>query len=390
MSPETEQARIQDAIAALLPRVREAREEAEALRQTPPWLAAELTRAGAYQLYLPRAMGGPELSPLAAFQIVEDISAADGSVGWCVMIAAAMSLNLALLPTEAGRDIAGAPADYRGAGSARPGGKAWAVEGGYRVTGRWNFASGMTHARWFYGTCVMMEGERPVLNAQGRPVLRAVWMPSEQVTKLDTWRVVGMRGTGSGDFAVEDFFVPEQRSVLSDSRPSQTTPLFHPRSRFVVLWTPSAANALGIARGAIDDLIDMAQTEASTLSAERLRDRAAVQAKIGEAEAIYGAARAYVLESVAAVWAALTEGREPADREIARARLAITHAMREATRAVDIVFHAAGTNAIYDAQPLERAFRDVHVAIQHGATLPIYYESAGKVMLGLRPEDPGW
>lgn len=390
MPPETEESRIRAAVTALLPRIRDAREEAEALRQTPPWLAAELTRAGAYQVYLPRAMGGPELPPLSAFRIVEEISAADGSVGWCVMIAAAMSLNLSLLPTATGRVIAGEPADYRAAGSARPGGKAWAVEGGFRVSGRWNFASGIANARWLYCTCVMMDGDRPVLNPSGRPVLRAVWVPREQTTSLDTWRVVGMRGTGSGDFTVDDVFVPDRHSVLSDTRPAQTTALYHPRARFVVLWTPSAANALGIARGAIDDLMAMSGTETSTLSTQLLRDRPAVQAKLGEAEAIYGSARAYVLETVAAVWDAVTTGQEPTDREVARARLAITHAMREAARAVDIVFHAAGTNAIYDAQPLERAFRDIHVAIQHGATLPSYYESAGKALMGLRPEDPGW
>jgi alkylation response protein AidB-like acyl-CoA dehydrogenase len=366
------------------------RGEAERLRQTPPALAAEITRAGLYQLYLPRSMGGPEVSPLTAFHVVETLSQADGSVGWCAMIAAAMSQNVARLPVAAGRELAGSPADYRAAGSARAGGRAWAVPGGYRVSGRWNFASGIQNARWLYCTCGMMDGETPLTNAAGRPLLRAMWVPREAVTIIDTWAVMGMRGTGSQDFTVSDAFVPERFSVLSEAAPAETGPLYNRRAWFVTLWTPTAANALGIARGAIDALAELARTEASTLSTQLLRDRPAVQARMGEAEAIVRSARAYVLEAVARVWGTVSAGDEPTDHDIAQGRLAITHAMHSAVRAVDIVFHAAGTNAIYTRLPLEQAFRDVHVAVQHGAALPTYFESAGKVLMGLRPDDPGW
>lgn len=363
---------------------------AERMRHTPPALAEAITRAGIYQMYLPRAVGGPEVSPLAAFHVVEALSRADGSVGWCAMIATAMSLNAARLSTEVGRELAGTPADYRAAGSARAGGRAWAVPGGYRVTGRWNFASGIHNARWLYCTSVMMDGDRPLCNAAGRPLLRALWVPRDAATIVDTWSVMGMKGTGSQDFTVEDVFVPERFSVLSEAAPLQQGPLYNRRAWFVTLWTPSAANSLGIARGAIDTLAALAATEASTLSTQVLRERPMVQARIGEAEAMLGAARAYVLDSVGRVWAAVIAQRDPSDQEVAAARLAITHAMHESVRVVDKVFHAAGTNAIYESLPLERAFRDVHVAVQHGAALPSYYESAGKVVMGLRPEDPGW
>lgn len=375
---------------ALVADVRAQRDDAERLRHTPEDLAAAITRAGVYQMYLPRSMGGPEATPLEAFDAVEALSIADGSVGWCAMIAIAMSFNAARLPAEVGRELAGTPADYRAAGSARAGGRAWAVDGGYRVKGRWNFASGINNAKWLYATCVMMDGDRPILNAAGKPVLRAVWVPREQVTVIDTWSVMGMRGTGSRDFTVDDVFVPERFSVLSDAAPHETGPLYNRRMWNVTLWTPSAANALGIARGAIDCLLETAQTEASTLQTSLLRDRAMVQAKVGEAEAILGAVRAYVRDAVADIWSTVASGGAPTDAQVARGRLAITHAMRESLRAVDIVFHAAGTNAIYTPSPLERAFRDIHVAVQHGACLPSYYESAGKVALGLRPDEPGW
>ena len=366
----------------LAPAVRAARDDAERMRQTPPDLAAEITKAGIYQMYLPASAGGPETPPLVAFRVVEELSRVDGSVGWCAMIATALSLNVGRLPTEVAQELAGSPADYRGAGSARPGGKAWKVEGGYRVKGQWNFASGIQNANWLYATCVMMDTDKPVL--------RAMWVPRAQVTVVDTWQTMGMRGTGSQDFTVDDVFVPERRSRLSDAPPCATGPLFHPRAWYVNLWTPSAANALGIARGAIDALTEIAATEASTMSSNLLRDRPRVQERLAEADAIVNAARAYVFDAVGRLWGTLSAGQEPTDREIAQGRLSLVHAMHESVRAVDKVFHAAGTNAIYTRLPLERAFRDVHVAVQHAAALPVYFESAGKVLLGLRPADPGW
>jgi alkylation response protein AidB-like acyl-CoA dehydrogenase len=375
---------------ALAPAVRAAREEAEQMRQTPPALAAEITRAGIYQMYLPRSMGGPETPPLTAFRVVEALSRVDGSVGWCAMIATSISMSVGRLPVEVGRELAGTPADYRGAGSARPGGRVWAVDGGYRVKGRWNFASGIQNARWLYCTCIMMDGDTPVLTSAGAPLLRVVWVPRESVTIIDTWQVMGMRGTGSQDFTGDDVFVPERRSCLSEAAPAETGPLYNRRAWYVHLWTPSVGNALGIARGAIDSLAEIAATEASTMSANLLRDRPMVQTRIAEAEAIVNAARAYVFDAVGRLGDSLCAGEAPSDQMIAQGRLALVHAMHEAVRAVDKVFHAAGTNAIYTRLPLERAFRDVHVAVQHAAGLPGYFESAGKALLGLRPSDPGW
>jgi alkylation response protein AidB-like acyl-CoA dehydrogenase len=384
---------IPDILAAamrLAPAVRAARSDTEQMRQTPPALAAEITKAGIYQMYLPRSMGGPETPPLTAFRVVEELSKADGSVGWCAMIATAISLSVGRLPVEVGRELAGTPADYRAAGSARPGGRAWEVPGGYRVKGRWNFASGIQNARWLYCTCIMMDSETPRRTAAGTPVLRALWVPRESVTIVDTWSVMGMRGTGSQDFTVDDVFVPAPRSCQSDAKPYETGPLYHPRAWYVHVWTPSAANALGIARGAIDSLAEIAATEATTMSASLLRDRPMVQARIAEAEAIVNAARAFVFDAVGRLWRTLCAGETPSDRDIAQGRLALVHAMHESVHAVDKVFHAAGTNAIYTRLPLERAFRDVHVAVQHAAGQPGYFESAGKVLLGLRPDDPGW
>ena len=163
-----------------------------------------------------------------------------------------------------------------------------------------------------------------------------------------------------------------------------------PRLHLSWIWTATAANAMGIARGALDAFAELASTKSSTMSTALLRDRPLVQARVAEAEAILSAARAYVQTAVGDLWVRAGQGESDLDASIVQARLAITHGMHEAARCVDIVFHAAGTNAVYERNPLERNFRNIHVAVQHAAGLPAHMEAAGKALLGLRPTDAGW
>lgn len=374
----------------LMPRIRAAREEGEATRRVPPALAEALAAAGLFQLHLPRSMGGPELPPLTAFRVIEELSKADGSVGWCTMIATAVSVFAGWLPADVGRALCGQPPDLRVAGSLRPQGQAYPVEGGYRVRGHWNFASGIAHANWLHCSCVVMDGATPRQTPAGTPETRALWVPAEAAIIKDTWSVVGMCGTGSQDFLIDDVFVPTAHTFSLGAPPQESGPLYHPRLLLVTVWTSTVANALGIARGAMESFIELATCTSSTVSPALLRDRAFVQTRVAEAEAILSAARAYVVDAVGTVWEAVCAGVPDPSRAIAQARLAITHGMHEAVRSVDLVFHAAGTNAIYRAHPLERYFRDIHVAVQHNAAFPAHIESAGKVLLGLRPSDMGW
>ncbi len=373
--------------AGITPLIMAAREEAEALRCTPPRVVEALAAAGMFQMFLPRALGGPELPPLAAFHAIEELSRADGSVGWCSMIATVLSQFIGWLDTDVARSIVGTPADFRAAGSIRPQGQAREVAGGYQVSGRWNFASGVTYADWLYCTCRVMDGDTPRLTPAGTPATRAAWIPAAAARIDDTWSVVGLRGTGSHDFVVDGVFVDKARTSSFAEPPFERGQLYDPRLFFVTVWAVVAANALGIARGAIDAFIELTG-QSSTSSPVPLRDRLAVQESAAQAEAILSAGRAFVLDAVGTVWNGAS-GSDPS-LAIARARLAITHAMHEAVRAVDIVFHAAGTNAIYSSNPLERHFRDVHVVVQHNAAFRTHYASAGKVLLGLRPSDPGW
>ena len=378
------------AVLDLLPQVRAVRDELEELRRMPSALARAIGDAGLFQLYLPSAIGGAGAPPLTTFRVIEELSKAEGSVGWCAMIANSVTLFTGWLAPDVAREMFGQPPVVRMAGSVRPEGKARPVDGGYRVTGQWNFASGVHHANWLFCTCMVTDGDTPRRSASGAPVVRSMYIPAEKATIKDTWSVVGMCGTGSHDFVIDDVFVPEAHAFSLSDQPKVDEPLCHPRLVMAVAWTNTAANALGIARGAMDTFVELASHAGSTNSATLLRDRPLVQSRIAEAEAILGAARAYVLESVGAAWEAVCQRAPDPGPEIARARLAITHAMHEAVRAVDVVFHTAGTNAVYRKHPLERYFRDIHVAVQHAAGLPSHVESAGKALLGLRPMDLGW
>jgi indole-3-acetate monooxygenase len=382
-----------DVVAAarrLVPQIVATREEAERLRQVPPALSDALAAAGLYQMFLPRSLGGLELSPLTVFEAVEIVSAADGSVGWCVINGNFPAYFSAWLKPDVARNMFGIPPTLRAAGSLRPQGRAWPVTGGYRVKGQWNFASGLHNATWLYCTSLVMDGDAACLTEEGTPVTRAMWIPAAAATILDTWSVMGMRGSGSHDFVIDDVFVPASNTGSLAEPPIQTGTLYRHRALFTVVLSLFSANALGIARGAIDSLMEIATQRASTRSPLLLKDRPEMQVNLGQAEAIIGAARSFVVDGMARFWDALCNNQTDLDNVIARTRLSCVHAIHEALRGIDLAFHTAGTNAIHTANPLERHFRDIHVAVQHNAAFKVHYESAGKVFLGLRPTEPGW
>ncbi len=341
---------------ALAPQIVAARDEAEQLRRTPPTLAKALTNAGLYQMFLPRSVGGMELPPLTAFEAIEELSKADGSVGWCAMIASDVAMITGWLPTETVRKMAGSPPDLRAAGSLRPQGKAWPVDGGYRVKGQWNFASGIMHANWLYCPTIIMDGDKPQMTPAGTPKVRAMWLPIEDATIIDTWQTIGMRGTGSQDFTVDDKFVPEDRTCFIAEPPIERGALFSPRLFLVNLWVTTAGNALGIARGAIDTFVDMALRDATTQSTALLRDRPLVQSRVGTAEAILNAARTYVVHAVDAAWQAVRNNEPDPSRQIADARLAITHAIHEVRACCRHHIPRCGNQCDLYAEPTGAAF----------------------------------
>jgi len=375
---------------ALAPQISAVRDELESGGHLPAALVQALDQAGLMQLYLPRSMGGPEVDPISSYHIIEEISKVDGSVGWCTFLSSVGCYYSGWLKAEVGRELYGSDPHVRIAASFRALGEAKAVDGGYIVTGRWDYASGIDHANWLAVGCRVADEKGPRLTPTGKPEERMFMVPAEHAAIHDTWSPMGMRGTGSKDFSVEAISVPEERSWGLWDPAQESSALYDPRLLLTMTWTLVAANALGMARGAMETFVELTNQSGSTRSSTLLRDRASIQNTVGKAEAIINASRTYVLDSVGAVVDAVTEGKKDPSPETAQARLAITHGIWEAVKAVDMLFHAAGTNAIHQKYPLERFFRDVHVCVQHGAGLLSNFDSVGQAMLGLKPSVPGW
>ena len=382
---------------ALHPDICAARPEMDQLRRIPDPLAAQVAASNAYQLFLPASMGGPQVDPITAFAVVEELSRAEGSVGWCALLSNGGALFTGHFTPEIGQEMFGQPPDFRCAGSFRPEGIARPVPGGYRISGRWDYASGISNANWLFVNCRLTDGAYAApaaANAGTGPAASAAtvmaFLPITAAAVHDTWQVVGLCGTGSNDFVVDDVFVPTERTFQLYAPAREPGFLYHPRTMLIAIWTLVSAVALGIARGAMDAFIDLATQAGTTLSATPLRDRPAVQSKVGEAEAIISGARAYVLTAVRRAWESFDAAMPMPSPELAQARLAITHSIHQSAHAVDLLFHAAGTNAIHRRHGLERRFRDAHVVVQHGAGLPANYESGGQALMGLSPKDPGW
>ena len=377
-----------EAVHALAPRIRECAAETERERRLPETLVQELADAGLYRMFLPRSLGGFELSPLAYFEVVEALARVDSAVGWSVLIStSSMTSMLRGLPDAVVAAMLTTPRRSIVMGSAPPKGRAVRVPGGYRVTGRWTQGSNILIAGWVQVGCVVHDGAEPRLGPDGRPEQRLVSLPAEEAEVFDTWTTTGMRGTGSHDFGFTDRFVPEARTHVVGQPSRRPGPLYQ-----VPGWTHAAhaALGLGIARAAITAFLDLAGGKRATwLPAEgELAGRGVVQAQVAEAEALVGASRAYVREQLGELWETVSAGESPTPAQRATYRLAIAHAMTSAVHAVDLMYRAAGASAIYATSPLDRCLRDVHTAHAHVWVAPDTYEIAGRLLLGLDPGTP--
>src|SRR5213594_191486 len=216
---------------ALAPRIRAAAAETERQRRLSPELVRALAAGGVFRMCVPRALGGGEVDPATMIETVETLAAADGAAGWSAMIGATSGVASAYLAEEAAQEIYGSDPEVVSGGAFAPLGKATVVDGGYRVSGRWPFASGCEHCAWLMGGSVVLDGGQPRLLPSGMPDNRLMLFPAAAVRIIDTWDVAGLRGTGSHDIAVEDQFVPAARSLsLISDRPRASGPLYAFRS----------------------------------------------------------------------------------------------------------------------------------------------------------------
>ncbi len=366
--------------------IRASAEETERGRRLAPALVAKMAEAGLFRLCVPRDLGGFEADPRAAIEVLEEVARADGAAGWCLMVAITSSLVAGYLEDDAARAIFGDPGAIV-SGVFAPRATARTVDGGYRVTGRWTFASGCQHASWLLGGAVILgDGGAPRMSAGSVPETRMMIFPAADVTIHDTWRVVGLAGTGSHDIEVTDAFVPAARSVSFFTDRLQRPGPLYAFPVFGLLALGVSAVALGIAQSASDAFRRLA-TEKTPFGGKRtLAARPAVQTQIAEIEAQIRAARAFLHAAVDRAYQATLEGGGVPIERRAEMRLAACHATTSAARAVDLAYTAAGGSSIYSSSPLQRCFRDVHVATQHVMVGPVIQELVGKVLAGIEAD----
>jgi alkylation response protein AidB-like acyl-CoA dehydrogenase len=368
-----------DAIENIAPLVDEHRASFDRDRRLPDVVFRALAEAGLFRLWLPSAMGGPELSPADFMQVVEAASAIDGSIGWVVANGGGMSRVAGYLPESVASEWFTDPyafiASATGAvGSAEP------VAGGYRVTGRWPFGSGSSHATRFMGLAAVSDG----INNNQPPI--CFYFAREQVTVHDTWHVSGLRGTGSSDFEVNNAFVPADHThSLVAPEPSQPGIIYRIPGLTIFPWSITGA-PLGIAGGVIAAFTRSATQKKIRLGPTiRLQDREIVHSTVGRAKAIIGAARAFLKEAMTELLVALDDDRDQLMQARANLRIACAYAAEGSSSIVQMLTTEAGATAIFESSALERAGRDINAAVKHVAMSPQSYIVAGRLHLGLDP-----
>jgi alkylation response protein AidB-like acyl-CoA dehydrogenase len=375
-----------ESLRGLLPAIRSRREEVERARRLPRDLVDELRKTGLFSLSIPRAVGGREAAPREILRAIETVSTADGSTGWCAMVGTANNLTAGYM-NEAGAKEVFADPTVPSAGIAAPIGAARPADGGYRIQGRWPFASGITHCDWLWAGCTVMENGSPKMTPHGPQMIHAC-VPLSDVQIHDTWFVSGLAGTGSHDVSVADAFVPERRVFsLFDPSGHRKEPLYQlpPIGWFV---SQVVSVSLGLARGALDELMALAQTKVPTMSAAVLADRPVAQIDLARAEAALAAARAGLHDSVEELWQAARAGAAPTPRQIALNRAAAIHAAETGASVTRTAHVLAGGSAIYSSSSLQRHMRDAEAILHHFTVAPHVWEDAGRVFLGRPPAAP--
>ncbi|MCU1504950.1 MAG: putative oxidoreductase [Ilumatobacteraceae bacterium] len=346
---------------------------AEQNRRLPLALVDALAEADLLRMCVPKVYGGPEADPRTLIEAIEAVAAADGAAGWCVMIASSTSSLSVFLDEDWARRIYGDRRTITG-GTFAPNGTGTAVDGGWRASGRWMWGSGTQHCRY-------ITGGTNVVTSRGSE-LHVMFFDADDVTIHDTWHTAGLRGTGSNDFSVDGAFVPTGRTLQPlSSRPTVDAPIAA-FPNFTLLAVGVAAVTLGIARHALDEFADLAHDKRPQFSTRTLAQSGSVQAEFARTEASLRAARAMLLDEVDRAWATVLAGGRVDVPTRVRIRLAGAHAATSAAAAVDSAFTMAGGTAVFDASPLQRCLRDVHVATQHIMVAPRLYETVGKLLLG--------
>jgi indole-3-acetate monooxygenase len=379
------------AAAALRPALRDYRLDIERDQRLPPELVERLRKAGFYRMVIPRSLGGLQVDPLTFLRVVELLAEGVGSVGWNVCNNSIGQLVSLGLPDGGVQEVHG-PAPSIIAGTAvQGGGQAVAVDGGYRVTGRWTFGSGCQESAWMLGSFQILEDGEPRRRPDGGALYwRGVFQRDQATVVPNSWDVSGLRGTGSFDWTVTDVFLPEHRTC-----PHVGVPLDNQWARWPGItyalptqcWIgPHHSSVItGIARAGIEALIELTATKAPRGRTFMLRDNPQVQEAIGRADAVLNAGRTYRSATIAAIWNTIASGGESTLEQRSRARLASTYAADSAREAMDLVYRHGGSTSFKVDSRLAECWRDLHVVGQTGTIAPEWYPIAGRALMGMDP-----
>jgi alkylation response protein AidB-like acyl-CoA dehydrogenase len=374
------------AIHALLPRIRERRAEIEDARRLPRDIVEGLAATGVFRLGVPKSLGGDEADALDLLHVIETLSTADGSTGWCSMLGIGGGIVAGYMREDGAREVFADPCAPT-ALVAEPAGAAVREGDGVRVNGRWRFASGVTHAGWIVLGCIVMKDGAPNATPHG-PEIVHVFVPTKDIQIHDTWHVSGLCGTGSNDVSCQDVFVPDSRVFsLFDSTRFRREPLYQMPVLTQVAPAISIV-ALGIARAALDEVTEIARTKVPSMSMARLAERPVGQVEIARAEGALGAARSFLYDVTDDIWQTVVAGDVPTMRQRSLCRIASNHASEVAAGVARTASTLAGSNSVYTTSSLQRHSRDAEVITHHFTQSPHVWEDAGRALVGIEPQAP--
>jgi alkylation response protein AidB-like acyl-CoA dehydrogenase len=378
-------------ILALAPEINRAA-EIEAARRIPLDLVEKLKSIGVFRALTPRSHGGLEFDLPAALKIIEVLSRIDGSIGWIAMIGMTSAVVAPMLPRELFQLVYRKGPDVVFAGSNTLGGTAEATADGWRISGRWPFASGCQHADWMIGLAAMSRDGKPVpgpAGASGPSAIRSFALPASEWQIEDTWHAAGLKGTGSHHITLKDKLVPETNFFdIMDGEACVPGPLYQTVPQFVPLMHIPVA--IGVAEGALDGLLQLADTgRQQQRSTVPMRESELFQHDLGWIEAEHKAARAYADAQVGSHWRHAVAGTLKGEAMLTQGSQAAAWVTSACLRVVDECFRLGGGSALYDASPLQQRLRDMHVIAQHATVHQRIYGSAGKLLLRHSSAAPG-
>jgi alkylation response protein AidB-like acyl-CoA dehydrogenase len=369
-----------DRARALAPLIAREADEIERTRRLTAAVTQALIENGLYRALLPKSLGGTEATLQSFMQMQEEVAKSDASTAWCLGQCSVCAMTAAYLDRDAAEQIFNTP----------PGILAWGaiahevkvVPGGYLANARWDFASGSRQASWLGAHVRIVEADGTARKkTDGSPEIRTILFPVASATMYDVWDVIGLKGTGTDSYSVDNLVIPEKFAALRDDPAAlrESGPLYK-LSTNMVFSMGFAATALGVARATLDAATELARGK-TPQGIKAMRDNNAVQGLIGRTEASLRAARAYLYATADEVWRDLARGEPITEAHRVALRIAATWTIHQSASVVDTAYHMAGATAVFAANKFERRFRDMHAIAQQIQARDTHYEDAGKAIL---------